>query len=145
MKNKWNNRFLELASVISTWSKDPSTKVGAVITKDKFIVSTGYNGFARGVDDDIEKYNDRNLKYKMILHAEENAIINTKVDLYGCFIYVYPVPPCSLCAAKIIQSGIKKVISFNPNKDFQKRWINDVNIAKKMFKEACVELILYEK
>ena len=75
MNDKWKRRFIELAKHISTWSKDPSTQVGAVIVRpDKTIASVGFNGFPRGVDDRPEKLADRPLKYQMIVHAEINAI-----------------------------------------------------------------------
>ena len=145
MHNKWECRFLDLAFVISKWSKDPSTKVGAVIAREKIIISTGFNGFAQGIKDDLLKYNDRSLKYRMVLHAEENAILNTKEDLSGCTIYVSPVPPCASCMAKIIQVGIKTVVSFKPNKMFLERWKDDIDIAQEMLKEVNGKLIMYEE
>ena len=83
---KWVKRFLALAKGISTWSKDPSTQCGCVITKGNFIVSTGYNGFAKGVDD--SDYDNRNIKYKKIIHAEANAIIWARRELSNCDLYV---------------------------------------------------------
>lgn len=107
MSEKWDRRFLGLAKdPYATWSKDPSTQVGAVITKGNHQVSQGYNGFPAGVNDDAERYADREFKYRAVIHAEENAIIWAGRDLTGCTIYVYPMPPCAGCAGKIIQSGI---------------------------------------
>src|SRR5947209_6370685 len=84
---KWHRRFLGLAEYVSQWSKDVSTKVGAVILdSDKRVVSLGYNGFARGVMDTAERLNCRDLKYKMIVHAERNAIIFARQDLRKCTI-----------------------------------------------------------
>lgn len=107
MNEKWHIRFLELARFISTWSKDPSTKVGCVIAKENKIISIGYNGFAQGVQDD--PHLSRNEKLMKTIHAEENAILFSKQDLEGCILYVYPFDPCSTCVAKIIQSGIKTI------------------------------------
>ena len=77
LDNKWKKRFIQLSKEISTWSKDPSTKVGAlIISEDRNIVSTGYNGFPRGIEDTEERLNNRELKYKFILHAEMNCIMN---------------------------------------------------------------------
>jgi len=141
---KWDQRFLELAQLISTWSKDPSTKVGAVIAKGNRIISLGFNGFASGVKDLADRYNDRNFKYPAVIHGEENALLFAKQDLNNCTIYVYPMPPCASCAAKIIQSGITRVVSIEIRDEGQKeRWGENNNIAKIMFDEANVELDLY--
>ena len=111
----WDDRFLQLAKLVSLWSKDPSTKVGAVIARpDKTVASVGYNGFPRGIPDHPEWYNDRELKYKIVRHAETNAISFAKEDLSGCTLYVYPLPPCSSCAGAIIQHNIKRVVCSVP-------------------------------
>ena len=67
--NKWDARWLEIAGVVSTWSKDPSTKIGAIAVKDKRLVSTGYNGFPRGIQDYDDRWNNREEKYKYVVHA----------------------------------------------------------------------------
>src|SRR4030067_2638115 len=108
MNNKWDLRFINLAYHISNWSKDPSTKCGAVITHGNRIVSLGFNGFPAGVLDHDDRLLDRELKYKMVLHAEVNALLFAGTDLSDCTLYVVPMAPCSRCAAQIIQSGIKK-------------------------------------
>lgn len=137
--NKWHRRFLELANLVASWSKDPSSKVGAVIVdENRRIVSTGYNGFARGVKDSKCRYDNRDLKYKMVLHAEENAILFSKQRLDGCSIYVTTMPPCSHCASLIIQSGIRNV--FVPNSPIPDRWKPSVELTRKMFSEAKIKL-----
>lgn len=139
---KWDLRFLELAKHISTWSKDPSTKVGAVIVDDKKrIVSLGYNGFPIGINDSYEKLENRETKLKIIVHAERNAIIFANRALDGCTLYTYPFMPCSVCAGIVIQSGIKRVVSYQTS---NKRWIDDFVVTMDMFDEAGVELLLYE-
>lgn len=139
---KWDLRFLELAKHISSWSKDPSTKVGAVIVDDKKrIVSLGYNGFPIGINDSYEKLENRETKLKIIVHAERNAIIFASRSLEGCTLYTYPFMPCSVCAGIVIQSGIKRVVSYQTS---NKRWIDDFAITMDMFDEVGVELILYE-
>jgi dCMP deaminase len=86
----WDFRFLELAASISKWSKDPSTKVGAVIvSSDKKIVTLGYNGFPRNVRDD-HRLETREIKYDLIVHAEANAIIHARESLWDCTIYTMP-------------------------------------------------------
>ena len=139
MNDIWNRRFLELASFISKWSKDPSTKVGAVIVDcNRRIISTGYNGFPIGVSDDQERLENRDFKYKAILHAEENAIMFAKKDLSRCSLYVSSLPPCSHCASLIIQSGIKNVYTWE--QEIPERWQESINITKTMFKESGVSL-----
>lgn len=78
----WDIRFLELASHVSTWSKDPNTKVGAVIANEnRQVLSLGYNGFPRGVEDKKSRYEDRATKLLFVAHAERNALDNAFVDL----------------------------------------------------------------
>lgn len=141
----WNLRFLSLAKHISDWSKDPSTKVGAVIFDEKNrIISVGYNGFPREIHDDPAKYADRNIKYKMVIHAEMNAILFASRDLSGCSIATYPFMPCSNCASVIIQSGIKNCIAPRLKGELAERWKESCDMATKMFDEAGVDLILYD-
>ena len=140
MKNaSWDVRFINLAKLVSTWSKDPSTKVGAVIVDDdNRIVSIGYNGFPKGVKDD-ERLDNRDLKYKMVLHAEENAIFHANKILEGCTIYTYPLLPCSNCAARIIQVGIKRVVSVPFD---EPRWQENLSLSVGLLEEAGVEVSL---
>lgn len=138
MLNKWDHRFLGLASFIAGWSKDPSTKVGAVITRGNKIVSVGYNGFAHGVEDTDARLNEREVKYKLVVHAEPNAIITAKQDLTGCTMYVWPLMPCHACASLIAQAGITKVVTvYDPNP----RWADSFELSRMIFREAGVELI----
>lgn len=137
MQNKWDIRFLDLAKYISQWSKDDSTKVGAVITKGNRIVSLGYNGFPAGIADHWESREEKILK---TIHAEENAIMHGK-NVEGCTLYVYPLHPCARCAARIIQAGIKRVVvSIGVNPETLARWIDEAEMGAKMFKEAGVEM-----
>jgi len=135
---KWDMRYLDLAKFISTWSKDPSTKCGAVIIdEDNRIVSTGFNGFPKGIHDD-DRLKSRNTKYEMILHAENNAILFAKQDLHHCTLYTWPYQPCSQCASMVIQSGIKRVVSPQIS---TKRWETSFGLANDMFKEANIETL----
>lgn len=139
-KHKWDRRFLEMAKLISTWSKDPSTKVGAVIVDDnKRIISTGYNGFAIGVDDNEKRLQDRSIKYPLILHAEENALSFARQNLSNCTLYVYGLPPCAHCASLIIQSGIKQVVTYKLSQE-NERWKDSFKLTKQIFKEAGVKI-----
>lgn len=139
---KWDKRFLSLAKMVASWSKDPSTKVGAVIVDDRRIISVGYNGFPEGVLDSEERYCDRELKYKYMVHAERNALLFANTSVKNATLYTYPFMPCSECAGMIIQSGIKRVVTLvNTNK----RWKESFKITKQMFGEAGVSLTQHDK
>lgn len=132
---------LGMAKHVAKLSKDPSTKVGAVIFDEKRrLVSAGYNGFARGVQDKDERLLDRQTKYKLTLHAEKNAIMFATGSLDGATIVVTH-PCCAQCAALVIQSGIKHVLWPRPSKDFMSRWADEYAYALAQFKEASVEVM----
>lgn len=134
---KWDRRFLELAKLVGSWSKDPSTKVGAVIADHNKIVSVGYNGFPTGVQDSKERLIDRELKYDIVIHAEANALSFANRSVEGCTIYTYPFQPCSKCAGLIIQSGIKRVVSVVLE---QHRWKKNFELASQLFQESGIIL-----
>lgn len=129
--------------MIASWSKDPSTKCGAVIVdKNRRIISTGYNGFPQGIVDYQARLTNRDIKLRLTIHAEQNAILFAKQELKNCTIYVTG-HPCAHCAASIIQSGIRTVITAK-QPDLEKRWAEDMKLAKEIFTEAGVELIQYD-
>ena len=140
MTSKWDLRFIGLAQHISTWSKDPSTKVGCVVVgEDREIRSTGFNGFPRGINDDEERLMDREKKYPLICHAEENAIMHAArigVSLKDSTAYV-TWPPCSRCARSLIQAGIREIVYPETGK-IPERWIEDFTISDSMLNEAGV-------
>jgi len=129
-----------MARHVATLSKDPSTKVGAVIFDTKRrIVSAGYNGFARGVPDDPALLEDRETKYKLILHAEKNAILFATAPLDGCTLVVTH-PCCAQCAALLVQAGIKHVIWPKPDAAFLARWAEDLKLTRMQFAAAGVQV-----
>ena len=135
---KWDLRFLGLAqNPISTWSKDPSTQVGAVITDGKEIVSVGYNGFPADVEDKPEWYHDRDKKLSLMVHAEVNAKRIANRPLLGCTLYTYPFLPCRVCAEEFIGTGIKRAVSL---KNTEARWDESINAAKNRFQMAGIEV-----
>lgn len=135
----WDKRFLDLAKLVSSWSKDPSSKVGAVIVDEKNrVVSLGFNGLPMGVEDTDERLNNRELKYDLIVHAEQNAILCSPQSVAGCRIYVYPYLPCSRCAGAIIQSGIKEVVV--EDLPIPERWVKNFNLAKEILREAGINV-----
>lgn len=139
---KWDTRFLGLAAYISSWSKDPSSQVGAVITDGNRIVSLGYNGFAAGVEDKQERLGDRDCKLNLTIHAEENAMIFAKRDLSDCTVYVTH-PPCPRCASKLIQEEVGRIVYIAPSEDFLSRWSDDLKLSSEMYREAGVEITSY--
>lgn len=138
----WDARFVEMARLVGSWSKDPSTQVGAVIVRpDRTIVSVGYNGFPRGTDDYHQLLADRATKLKRTVHAEVNAILSARERLDGCTLYVTPLHPCAACAGIIVQSGVKHIVA-HMAKDAHPDWAEDFKAATRMFKEAGVEVTL---
>ncbi len=139
-QEKWDKRFLGMAAFVATWSKDPSTQVGAVITDDNNrVISVGYNGFPKGVKDDA-RLADREQKLKIIVHAERNALLFASRDVTGCHLHTYPFMPCFVCAGMIIQAGIKRVVTIKNNNP---RWKEDFKISKGLFDEVGIDLIEY--
>lgn len=140
--DKWDARFIELAFHISQWSKDPSTKVGAVIVDQyRRVVSLGYNGFPRDINDSEERLYNKDIKLQIVKHAEENAILNCGRDSSGCTIYVSHCP-CASCAGTIIQSGIRRVVycTDSVGSTFTDRWRESIQLAGEMLREAQIEV-----
>jgi len=139
--DKWDARYIGMAKEVSTWSKDPSTQIGAVTVGSKGeILSTGYNGFPRHIHDDEARYANREFKYAHVVHAEENCIFNacrSGISLLDSTMYVYGLPCCSNCAKGIIQVGISRVIM--KGDPFNERWRASVELTIAMFTEAKVE------
>ena len=139
--DKWHKRFLDLCEHVATWSKDPSTKLGSVIVDSKKrVVSIGYNGFPRGVDDRHDRYEDRPTKYLFVAHAERNALDNAPMMVDNCTMYV-TLLPCNECAKSIIQKGITTVVTYRPEREDVFNW----NITLTMFNEAGVNVVYVEK
>ena len=141
----WDLRFLELAKSLSNWSKDPSTKVGAVAVKDRRILGTGYNGLPHGISDLPGRLLDRQEKLLRTVHAEANIIAHAArngVVLAGSTVYVWPFLPCSNCCTLMIQAGVARVVA--PDFPIPDRWEESFKMSQSMFDEARVELTLLE-
>jgi dCMP deaminase len=140
--SKWDERYIDIAKRIADWSKDPSRKIGAVAVGDKGqILSQGYNGFPRGILDSSERYNNRERKYQLVVHAEMNVIFNATfngVSLDGASLYVYGLPVCSECAKGIIQVGVKRIVILTDDV-VPDIWTNSFKITSEMLSEAGVE------
>lgn len=132
---KWHRRFLDVARLVSTWSKDPSTQ-------------TGGNGFARGVDDSEERYADREVKYRFVVHCNTNAIYSAAlrgVSLRGATMYLTG-PPCNECMKGIVQSGITRVVwpednPFEKDVATQQRWQGSIEVSNAMARAAGIEFL----
>lgn len=136
----WDKRFLDLAKHVATWSKDPSTKVGAVIAKGNHVLALGFNGFPKSIEDD-HRLCDRQTKMCYMVHAEQNAILHCPAGCEGATLYTWPLQSCPECAKLAIQSGIKRHVSiWSEREDWKKLF----RLARCMFYEAGVEVMLYE-
>jgi dCMP deaminase len=139
---KWDLRFLSLADFVAQWSKDPSTKIGAVIVRsDKSVASFGFNGFARGVVDSPERLQDRSLKYPLTVHAEANAITAARQSVAGCTMYIAGLNPCTSCASLIVQAGIVRVVASCGHVNNPAQWAQQFALSKQVFAEAGVEFV----
>jgi dCMP deaminase len=136
--NGWDRKFIEMAGLVSSWSKDPSTKVGCVIADaDHAQQSEGFNGFPRGIADD-QRLAVREMKYRLIVHAEANAIAAAARNghgLKGAIAYV-TFCPCPQCAALLIQAGIVRVVTVKGATPAH--WLAECEIAQGMLREAGV-------
>ena len=141
MSSKWDLRYLNLAEEVSSWSKDPSTKIGAIAVGSKGqVLSQGYNGFPRGIEDTVSHYEDRETKYKYVVHAEMNVIYNATyngVSLDGSTLYVTGLPVCSDCAKGVIQVGIKRVVM--KEQEIPLKWIESWKVTAGMFDQAMID------
>lgn len=143
--SKWHFRFLDTAKLVASWSKDPSTKCGAVIVRpDNTIASVGFNGFPRGIADRSELYNNREEKYQRVIHAEVNAVLSAKEPIKGYTLYSWPPcfgPTCDRCSTVVIQAGVSRIVWVRNETDFGSRWREPAMRGIEMYKEAGVELI----
>lgn len=148
MTDRWDRHFLKLALDHARMSKDPSTRVGAVIiAPDREPVSDGFNGFPRGIADTSERLSNRDLKLKIVVHAEMNAVLNAARMGHrtkGCTLFlaatddsgaVWGGPPCTRCIVELIQAGIAEIVSFAP-KAVPSRWEADLSFARSLIAEA---------
>ncbi|AVN63768.1 cytidine deaminase [Mesoplasma florum] len=135
----WEQFFMTVAKVCAMRSKDPSTQVGAILVNNlNQIISTGYNGFPRGVNDDEFPWTREgewiDTKYPYVAHAELNAIVSARTNLTDSDVYV-TLFPCNECTKIIIQAGIKKVYYLE---DKYKDSI-EVKASKRMLDAAKIE------
>lgn len=139
--DKWDLRFVEMAKFVSQWSKDPSTKTGAVLVRpDRTIASVGFNGFPQGMRDDDALYAEREIKYSRVIHCEMNAVLFCRdpLPLTGYTLYTTG-PNCDRCAVHMIQAGIRRFVFPAASPEQYKRWNLDRTMG--YFLEAQAEVI----
>jgi len=144
--SRWDVRFLRIAEEVRFWSKDPGTKVGCVLVLDKRILSVGFNGFPQNLSDSLELYEDRDYKLAVTVHAEANAILNAAKNgakTQFCTAYV-TFPPCSQCAASLIQAGVERVVCPNPE-TAPERWRASFKLGNDMLYNSGVKLLYYSE
>ena len=143
----WIEYFYNIAEEVKKKSKDKNTQIGAVIVgKDKEIVSTGYNSFPRGIDDERADRQEKPEKYFWFEHAERNAIYNAArigVSTKGCTMYLTCGIPCADCARGIINAGISKIYVMEGAGAQSQKWLDSGERSRKMFKEAGVQIEWY--
>lgn len=141
--DKWANRFLDMAELVATWSKDPSTKCGAVIVNDeRRIISTGYNGFPQRIYDNYEWLKNRDTKYEMVIHAEQNAVLNAVAPVRGSHLFITG-PSCPDCTKFIIAAGIQTVHWRLGQKEFLERWKERLEISARIYVRAGITPFVY--
>lgn len=144
----WNEYFKQIAHTVKLKSKDINTQIGAVIVgKDNEIVSTGYNSFPRGINDDLPERQERPEKYYYFCHAEINAIINAArvgVSTDGCTMYLSCGIPCADCSRGIINAGIRRVVCEPLGVAQTGQWAESIKRSTTMFNEAGVTVEYFD-
>jgi dCMP deaminase len=143
---KWDVRFLQVARLVSTFSKDPSTQTGAVITDDSNrVISTGFNGFPQCMPDVPENYANREEKYSRIVHCEVNAQIFAHRDLHFCTLYTWPFASCDRCVVQMLQAGITRFVFPEPSADALTRWGAAFEKTKAYIRECDAQWMEYKR
>jgi len=132
---------MDLAKQVGTWSKDPSKKIGAIAIGSKGqVLAQGYNGFPRGIDDNESRLNNKETKYKYVVHAEMNLIYNATfngISLNGSTVYVSGLPVCSECAKGLIQVGVKQIVmSKDSLEGADEKWLDSFELTIALINEA---------
>ena len=126
--NKWDIRFVRIAREVASWSKDPQTQVCSIEVRNRKIIATGYNGFPKTINDDLDRLKDRETKLKFTVHAEKNMIYNAVehgVKLEGSTVYIWGLPTCEECWKGLVQVGVSRVV------------MPDIELEGGKWKEGC--------
>lgn len=140
--NKWDLRYIGMAGYSASFSKDPSTKTGAVIARpDHSPVSFGFNGFPACMPDSPELYANREEKYSRIVHCEINAQLFAREPLKGYTLYTWPFLSCDRCCVQMLQAGITRFVALAPTQDGLSRWGAAFEKTKKYILESGAEFL----
>ena len=148
----WDEYFMRMVYLVSSKSKDMSTKIGAVNVIDKQVLSTGYNGICRGVDDNVSERHVAPDKYLYFEHAERNSCYSAAregIKLKGATMYTQDIP-CADCCRGVIQSGIKEIMIHKQWSDIWKnilgnQWVESQNCSKVMLEEAGITVFILDQ
>lgn len=140
----WDSWFMRHVYLAASKSKDPRTKIGAVLVKDRNIIANGFNGFPSKVNDTEERYNNKELKYQFICHGEANAVIQcAKIgnSSLGSTLYTQGIP-CDSCCKIIIQGGVSEIVVHKqwPNLTHSSKWVDSVAISSIMIEESGIKI-----
>ena len=145
MQHDWDKNLLALAKHVAGWSKDPSTKVGAVVVAkdDRRKIAHGYNGFPPGIEDTHDRLNHRPTKYRLVVHAERNALDNATFEVTDGTLYC-TVHPCRECAKSIISRRIARVVTNPIPPVVPGTWTEEIPEARALLAEAGVEVTVLD-
>lgn len=140
----WDEYFFRLAYVIAQKSHDPKTRIGSVLTREKNVISTGYNSFPRLVIDSKERYDDRALKRKIVCHSEENTILTSArlgIKTADTTLYTFGFPCCN-CIKILIQGGVNEIVTHKqwPNLTHCPEWVESISLSRILAAEAGLKL-----
>ena len=138
----WDVWFMKQVYLAAEKSKDPSTKIGAVLVRDNHVISSGYNGFPRKVRDKKRRSLKREIKYEFVVHAEDNAVLAAAlfgISTLGTTLYTQGIPCCE-CAKSVIQGGVKEIVVHKQWSMGHSRWKESCKISSIMFKEAGIPI-----
>lgn len=139
--DKWDMRFIALAEHVASWSKDPSTQVGCVLVdRHRHVVSMGYNGFPRGVEDCPGRLGDRAQKYLFVQHAEANALLQAVASTRGTVAYVTH-QPCANCTGLLIQAGVETIYTREPDAGLAVRFADSFAASEVMLAETGIPIL----
>lgn len=155
-RKKWDKRYIELAAHVASWSKDEKARVGCVIVSPIYgrAITFSFNGFPANVDDDEDRLTSKSDKLKMIVHAEQNALLYAGREARGCHAYIFGKPVCSICAIQLIQAGVRRIVAAAPKAEGKYTpptekgatdWEESGRIALQLFEEAGVEFRLIDE
>jgi dCMP deaminase len=143
----WDEAFMRHVYLVAAKSKDPRSKIGAVLVKDGIVISEGFNGFARGVKDYAERYYDKETKYRFVVHGEANSVFNAVrhgINTTDAVCYTQGIPCCE-CAKALIQAGVKEVVVHQQWPAMNQKWLESIKTSKIMFRESGVKIRVYNQ